>query len=158
MIQESQLFQKVVWVIDDDETALLLADEVLTGAGFQVRTFSDAATALADASAGLPDLVVVDVIMPGLDGFEFCSRLRQLPQAAVIPILVTTSLDDTASINRACQAGATNFVTKPINWATEVQSPALPLEIGRPRPRVAAEGAGNAAGQGGLGADFQLHQ
>ena len=107
-------------MIDDDEIALLLANEVLTGAGFKVRIFSDAAAALADAAAGLPDLVVVDVIMPGLDGFEFCSRLRQLPQAAVIPILVTTSLDDTTSINRACQAGATNFATKPINWATEV--------------------------------------
>ena len=121
MIQESQHLQKVVWVIDDDETALMLAEEVLAGAGFKVRTFLDAATALAAAATDLPDLVVVDVIMPGLDGFEFCSRLRLLPQGAMIPILVTTSLDDTASINKAYQAGATNFATKPINWAIEVQ-------------------------------------
>ena len=121
MIQESQHLQKVVWVIDDDETALMLAEEVLAGAGFKVRTFLDAATALAAAATDLPDLVVVDVIMPGINGFEFCSRLRLLPQGAMIPILVTTSLDDTASINKAYQAGATNFATKPINWAIEVQ-------------------------------------
>ena len=121
MIQESQHFQKVVWVIDDDETALLLANEVLTGAGFKVRTFLDAAAALAAAATDLPDLVVVDLIMPGINGFEFCARLRQLPQSAMIPILVTTSLDDSASIKQAYQAGATNFATKPINWAIEVQ-------------------------------------
>ena len=121
MIQEAQHLQKVVWVIDDDETVLLLANEILTGAGFKVRTFSDAATALAAAPAGLPDLAVVDVIMPGLNGFEFCSRLRQLPQGTMIPILVTTSLDDSASIKQAYLAGATNFATKPINWDIEIQ-------------------------------------
>ena len=121
MIQEAQHFQKVVWVIDDDETALLLAQEVLAGAGFRVRTFVDAASALAAAATDFPDLVVVDVIMPGINGYEFCSRLRRLPQGAMIPILVTTSLDDSASINQAYQAGATNFATKPINWAIEVQ-------------------------------------
>ena len=121
MIQETQHFQKVIWVIDDDETALMLAEDVLAGAGFKVRTFLDAATALAAAPAGLPDLVVVDVIMPGINGYEFCSRLRQLPRGALIPILVTTSLDDNASINQAYQAGATNFATKPINWTIEVQ-------------------------------------
>ena len=113
--------KRVIWVIDDDETALLLAEEVLTSVGFNVKSFSDAAQALSVAEAGLPDLVVVDVIMPGMDGFLFCSRLRQLPRGDVIPVLVTTSLDDPSSINRAFDAGATNFATKPINWSIEVQ-------------------------------------
>ena len=121
MVQESQHFQKKVWVIDDDETVLLLAEEVLAGAGFNVRTFSSGASALAAAATRLPDLMVVDLIMPGLNGFEFCTRLRRLPQGGIIPILVTTSLDDSASIQQAYQAGATNFATKPINWAIEVQ-------------------------------------
>jgi len=59
--------------------------------------------------------------MPGMDGFEFCSRFRELPRGDGIPVLVTTSLEDIASINRAYQAGATNFATKPVNWAIEVQ-------------------------------------
>ena len=120
MNEESQT-KRVIWVIDDDETALMLAEEVLAGAGFNVKSFSDAAQALSIAESGMPDLVVVDVIMPGLDGFEFCTRLRQLPRGETIPVLVTTSLDDTASINKAYQAGATNFATKPLNWTIEVQ-------------------------------------
>jgi PAS domain S-box-containing protein len=116
-----QTQQRVVWIIDDDETVLMLAAEVLAAAGFQVRTFSDAAVALATLSAEWPDLVVVDLLMPGVDGFEFCSRLRRLPQGALIPLLVTTSLADNASINHAYQVGATNFALKPINWTIEVQ-------------------------------------
>lgn len=111
---------KTIWVIDDDETALMLAEEVLTDAGFRVRTFLAASDALAFAQSQLPDLVVVDVMMPGIDGFEFCSRLRHLPRGASVPVLVTTSLDDTTSINRAFEAGATNFSTKPINWSIEI--------------------------------------
>lgn len=112
--------QKRIWVVDDDETASILAQEVLETAGFTVRTFLDAATALAACDHDVPDLVVVDVIMPGMDGFEFCTRLRGLPQGREIPVLVTTSLDDTASIDRAYQVGATTFATKPLNWAIEV--------------------------------------
>jgi PAS domain S-box-containing protein len=116
-----QTQQRVVWVIDDDETVLILAAEVLAAAGLQVRTFSDAAVALATLPAEWPDLVVVDLLMPGMDGFEFCSQLRRLPQGALLPVLVTTSLDDNASINQAYQVGATNFALKPINWTVEVQ-------------------------------------
>ena len=120
MTQEMPRAQKNIWVIDDDETALLLAGEVLTEAGFHVRTFTNAPSALAAAQSKIPDLIVVDVIMPGMDGFEFCTRLRSLPQGAVVPILVTTSLDDTASIDKAYEAGATNFATKPLNWTVEI--------------------------------------
>jgi PAS domain S-box-containing protein len=113
--------QLVIWVIDDDETALMLAEDILSNAGFQVETFSDAAAALATAAGQLPDLVIVDVIMPGMDGFEFCGRFRELPRADMVPVLVTTSLDDTESINRAYEAGATNFTSKPVNWTIEVK-------------------------------------
>ncbi len=121
MPDKSSPSARVVWVVDDDETTLMLAEEVLNQAGFEVRTFVSASSALAIARTTLPDIVVVDVVMPGMDGFEFCRHLRALPAAALIPILVTTSLDDTASIDRAYQAGATNFATKPINWTIEIQ-------------------------------------
>ena len=109
-----------VWVVDDDETALLIAESVLTDAGFQVRTFTNAHSALVMAQGKIPDIIVVDVMMPGMDGFEFCTRLRCLPHGTTVPILVTTSLDDTASIDKAYEAGATNFTTKPLNWAVEI--------------------------------------
>jgi len=111
--------QQTVWVLDDDETALLLAEAALTDAGFQVRTFTDAPNALGAAQIKMPDIIVVDVVMPGMDGFEFCTRLRSLPQGANVPILVTTSLDDAASIHKAYEAGATDFATKPLNWTNE---------------------------------------
>ena len=111
--------QKIVWVIDDDETALMLAQEVLGHAGFQVQTFTNAHSALVLTQAQIPDIIVVDVMMPDIDGFEFCTRLRCLPQGVAIPILVTTSLNDTASIDKAYEAGATNFATKPLNRSEE---------------------------------------
>ena len=120
MNQEPPRSQKTVWVIDDDATALLLAEEVLAAAGFQIRTFTNAPSALAAAQTKVPDIIVVDVMMPGMDGFEFCTRLRSLPHGTLVPILVTTSLDDTASIDKAYEAGATNFATKPLNWTLEI--------------------------------------
>ena len=112
--------KKDVWVIDDDVTVLLLAEEALAAAGFAVRTFPNAAAALEAARAQMPDIFVVDVMMPGLNGFDLCTHVRHLPDGDLVPILVTTSLDDTASINRAYCAGATNFASKPINWAVEI--------------------------------------
>ena len=120
MKQATARSEYAVWIIDDDETALLIAQEVLSSAGFHVQTFTEAASALAAAQTDLPDIIVVDIIMPGVDGFEFCTQLRRRPEGAVVPILVTTSLDDTDSIDQAYQAGATNFATKPLNWTVEL--------------------------------------
>ena len=120
MNQELTRSLNTVWVIDDDETALLLAEEALSDAGFQVQTFTDALGALVAAQTKLPDIIVVDVIMPGMNGYDFCTALRRLPRGTVVPILVTTSLDDTTAIDKAYEAGATNFATKPLNWAIEI--------------------------------------
>ncbi len=113
-------FGKSAWVIDDDEPALFLANAVLVQAGFHVRVFNDATVALANAEKGMPDVIVVDLLMPKMTGFEFCSRLREVPGGSDIPVLVTTALDDEESIDQAFQAGATDFATKPLNWAIEV--------------------------------------
>jgi len=119
MTQLSAKVPKRVWVVDDDETVLMLAEGVLTVEGFQVQTFSDPAHALAAVAAGQPDVIVLDVMMPGMDGFAFCSQLRGQPEVADVPVLMATSLDDSNSIVRAYEAGATNFATKPLNWEVE---------------------------------------
>jgi len=111
--------KKRIWVVDDDETVLLLADEVLTGAGFEVETFHDPRLALEIIARGYPDLIVLDVMMPELNGFEFCSQLRAQPEGKDVPILMATCLDDLSSITHAYEAGATNFATKPLNWEIE---------------------------------------
>src|SRR5438034_11463046 len=63
-----------------------------------------------------PDLLLVDVVMPHMDGYQLCRELRGHPQSAYVPIVVATSLDDLPSIARAYDAGATDFIPKPINW------------------------------------------
>ena len=118
-IQTPLKVPKRVWVVDDDETVLMLAEDVLKAEGFQVETFSDPARAMEEATLRRPDIIVLDVMMPGLDGFEFCSRLRASPVGKHVPVLMATSLDDPNSINRAYEAGATDFATKPLNWAIE---------------------------------------
>jgi len=110
---------KQVWVVDDDEVVLMLAEGILVEEGFQVKTFSEPARALAAVPLGRPDIIVLDVMMPDMDGFEFCSRLRAHPAGQDVPVLMVTTLEDSSSITRAYEAGATNFATKPLNWAVE---------------------------------------
>jgi PAS domain S-box-containing protein len=94
----------------------LLMREALEQANFVVEEAADGKTALARFPLLTPDIVLLDVMMPGMDGFEVCAALRQLPEGEHTPILMVTGLDDIESITLAYEAGATDFVTKPINW------------------------------------------
>ncbi len=104
-----------VLVVDDDPGARLLVGTALEMAGFRVITAADGMTALAQFRAHAADCVVLDVVMPGMSGFEVCSAIRALPQCRHVPILMQTSLDDMDSVNRAYNAGATDFSSKGIN-------------------------------------------
>lgn len=105
-----------VLVVDDDETLRMLMAEFLTEASMTVQVAADGKAALAAFQAQRPDVVLLDVMMPGMDGYEVCGRLRGMPGAEHLPILMVTALEDTESIERAYEIGATNFITKPINW------------------------------------------
>lgn len=106
----------LVLVVDDDLTIRLLARQSLELAGFAVAEAEDGAAALAAFEKLRPDAVLLDVIIPAPDGFAVCRTLRRLPEGENLPVLMMTGLEDTESINRAYEAGATDFVTKPINW------------------------------------------
>lgn len=108
-----------VWVVDDDETLLMLAQEALAG-DFAVEVFADARAAAQALAQGLPDLVVLDVMLPGMNGYQFCAQLRARPSGQDVPVLMMTFLDDAEAIHKAYEAGATGFVTKPINWVIEL--------------------------------------
>lgn len=105
-----------VLIVDDDYTVRLLAREALEQAGCIVFDNSDGVGVLLQCEELEPDLVILDVFLPHLDGFAICQEIRALPGGHNIPILMTTGLDDVASIQRAYQAGATDFITKPFNW------------------------------------------
>lgn len=106
----------VVLVVDDDITLRFLARETLEQAGFDVDEAEDGQEALEAFSKRRHDIVLLDVNMPNMDGFEACGVLRTLAAGDSVPVLMMTGLDDVASINRAYEVGATDFITKPINW------------------------------------------
>ncbi|MBL8287391.1 MAG: EAL domain-containing protein [Rubrivivax sp.] len=106
-----------VLVVDDDAGGRRLTRATLTRSGFAVSEAGDGAAALQAMRRGLPDLVLLDVSMPVMDGFTACAELRRLPGGERIPVVMMTGLEDTASIERAFEVGATDFITKPINWA-----------------------------------------
>ncbi len=106
----------LVLVIDDDPMVRFLTDEALTPHGFKVVEAETGDEGLRLLEELRPDIVLLDVMMPGIDGFTTCSRLRALPQGQHTPVLMMTGLEDAESIRHAYQVGATDFITKPINF------------------------------------------
>lgn len=106
----------VVLIADDDGATRLLLRETLEQSGFGVEEAENGEDALKAFGTVRPEVVLLDVDMPVKDGFTACSDLRQLPEARTVPIVMVTGLDDIDSINRAYEVGATDFITKPINW------------------------------------------
>ncbi len=104
-----------VLIVDDDPGARLLLGTALEMAGFRVSFAADGASALQQFRLQPVDCVILDVVMPGMSGFDVCSALRALPECRHVPILMQTSLDDMDSVNRAYNAGATDFSSKGIN-------------------------------------------
>ena len=105
-----------ILVVDDDPTLRILASEALTSQGFEVREAESSARGLELFQSVAPDLVLLDVQMPGMDGFTVCERMRGLPGGLLTPIVIMTGLDDVDSICRAYEARATDFITKPLSW------------------------------------------
>ncbi len=102
-------------IVDDDPSMRLFMGAALKKAGFDVVDAGGGKEALERFAVEPPDLVLLDLVMPGMDGFETCAALRRRPEGRYTPILMVTGLDDNASIERAFEAGANDFVSKPIN-------------------------------------------
>ena len=108
--------RQTILVVDDDAGGRRLTRATLSKAGFQVVEAADGHLALDQVRSSLPDLVLMDVSMPVMDGFTACEALRQIPGGDQVPVVMMTGLDDVESIDRAFKVGATDFITKPINW------------------------------------------
>src|SRR6266581_8724099 len=105
-----------ILIVDDDKGQRLLMRKVLENKGFEVIEAADGVEACRLNEEHRPDLLLVDLMMPRMDGYELCRELRAQTHSTDIPIVVTTSRSDVASIVRAYDAGATDFVPKPVNW------------------------------------------
>jgi PAS domain S-box-containing protein len=109
--------QPEVLLVDDDEVNLLLTAIALRDRGFRLIEAASGERALQLLGEHAPDIVVLDAMMPGLDGFATCRAIRALPGYENMPVLMLTGLDDDESISRAYQAGATDFFVKATQWS-----------------------------------------
>ena len=107
----------LVLVVDDDPTVRLMMSSVLESLGLCVEAVQDSEQALSFLENVIPDLLLLDVMLPGMDGFALCELMRQTPAISKIPIIMVTGCDDALSIQRAFDMGVTDFITKPIPWS-----------------------------------------
>jgi adenylate cyclase len=103
-----------VLVVDDQPANIRLLEAILAPRGYDVRTASSGAGALAAIESDDTDLVLLDIVMPGMDGYEVCRAIRERPATAYLPVVMVTASGDEQKI-RALEAGADDFLTKPIN-------------------------------------------
>jgi CheY-like chemotaxis protein len=106
---------KRVLVVDDDDLVLIAIQELLTPQGFAVTAVSNGPEALEKVSAGQFDLVILDVSMPEMTGFEVCQRIRQMDSYAETPILMLTARSGEEDRQRGMEAGANLYLPKPIS-------------------------------------------
>ena len=104
-----------ILIVDDDSRGRETLEAVLTGLGHNLHFCDNGLDALKQASILQPDLILLDVMMPGIDGFEVCRRLRADSLLADVPVVMTTALDDKASRLEGIEAGADDFISKPID-------------------------------------------
>ena len=104
-----------VLIVDDDAIARLLTREALEQSGWSVEEAENGRLGLEAFIKHPPDLVLLDILMPEMDGFAVCTELRKLPEGIHTPVLIMTGLEDYRSITQAYDVGATDFIVKPIN-------------------------------------------
>lgn len=106
-----------VLLVDDHPQNLELLVAYLEDLGCELRTAADGQGALDAVAARRPDLILLDVMMPKMSGFQVCARLKREPGTADIPIVMVTALNEVADVERARDCGANDFITKPVNKA-----------------------------------------
>ena len=117
MRTEDEKMSALVLVVDDEELIRIFVRATLEQAGFEVCEASNGAQAVEQFASQRPNLIVMDVMMPVLDGLTTCRKLRESVEGSRVPILIMTGLDDADSIARAYEYGATDFIAKPMNAA-----------------------------------------
>jgi len=112
---EDHIAQSTVLVVDDNEQNLELLVAYLDGLGCGVQTAADGVEALEKIAAEPPDLILLDVMMPRMSGFEVCRKLKAEPATRDIPIIMVTALNEMGDIERGVESGTDDFITKPVN-------------------------------------------
>jgi DNA-binding response OmpR family regulator len=137
-----------VLIVDDDPILLEFAIVHLSSPSAVIETAPDGATAWSMLTSGHFDVVLLDIVMPGPDGFSLLEKIRAEPKLRHLPVVMLTGHEDIVTIDRAYSLGANSFVAKPVNWRLlsyhvrcVLRSSRLERELTGPRHRAAAEEA-----------------
>ncbi len=125
-----------VLIVDDDRSTRSTLRFTLQRDGFRVEEAADGAQALMMLKRFQPDVILMDAVMPVMDGFTACARMQELPGGSAIPVLMITALEDNSSVERAFAAGASDYIPKPIHYAVLSQRVRRIIEANRAEKRI----------------------
>jgi DNA-binding response OmpR family regulator len=114
VVRNKEYLLTTILIIDDDDELLLMLGMIMRRSGFQTVLANDSRVALEKIAESKPDLIMLDLMMPYVNGFEVCRRVRAMPEAADIPILILSARMQADDRDEAFTAGATDFAMKPI--------------------------------------------
>ena len=112
---EAEKRRRRILAVDDNKQNLVLVEKALTNAHYEVLTAQDGPSALSVIHSAAPDLVLLDVMMPGMSGYEVCQRIRANEATRLLPVVMLTALNDVADRVHGIDAGADDFLSKPFN-------------------------------------------
>ena len=125
-----------ILIVEDDRAMRVALRNVLEQDGYRIQEAANGELAVGMCERQIPDLVLMDAMMPMVDGFTACKRLRELPNGEQVPVLIVTALEDDQSIERAFASGATDYIPKPVHFGVLRQRVARLLEAGRAERHV----------------------
>ncbi|MEA2489834.1 MAG: hypothetical protein QOH21_1626 [Acidobacteriota bacterium] len=109
--------RKKILLVDDSATTLMMEQMVLRGQAYQIVTAKNGREAVAAAAAERPDLILLDVVMPEMNGFEACRNIRRDAVSRNVPIIMVTTKGEEHNVETGFQSGCSDYITKPINGA-----------------------------------------
>ncbi len=126
-----------ILLVDDDTLSLKILTRVLESAGYNVTVSTSGMDALAKAQQIIPDLILLDILMPVMDGYETCKRLKSHKDLITIPVIFITAANNTSEMVKGFDAGAVDFISKPINKAEILARVSTHLELKYSRDQIA---------------------
>ncbi len=107
--------KKKILLVDDSSTTLMMERMILTKGPYELLTAKDGEEAVEKAASEKPDLILLDIVMPKMDGFEACRKLRESEDTRDIPIIMVTTRGEAENVEQGYELGCNDYVTKPIN-------------------------------------------
>lgn len=108
--------KKLILLVDDDRNILQTSSSILEDWNYRVITADNGEIVFKEATENKPDLIILDVMLPGINGFDVCEMLKDNPATSDIPIIMMTGISKMGQVDRGFQAGADEYITKPVDW------------------------------------------